>query len=128
MEDALIAILETFKVPVYRQGSMSADAAYPDTLITFWNNSSDDHSHYDNAEYGTSWNFNVYVYSSDPSVTYSLLAEIRAAVKEAGWIPTSRGFDVQSDEATHTGRGIEILYLEISSSDHTDGPTEPLNQ
>ena len=114
MEDALFTILEAFKVPVYRQGSMSADAEYPETFITFWNNSSDDHAHYDNNEYGTSWNFNVYVYSADPSTTYSLLADIRTAAKAAGWIPTSNGYDVQSDEATHTGRGIELLYLQIS--------------
>lgn len=127
MEDALITILETFKVPVYRQGAMSADAAYPETFITFWNNSSPDHAHYDNDEYGTEWNFNVYVYSSDPSAAYSLLSQIRSAVKNAGWIPTSKGFDVPSDEATHIGRGIEILYLEIPSPDNTSTATEPSN-
>ena len=94
MEDALITILETFKVPVYRQGSMSGDAAYPVTFITFWNPASPDHAHYDNDEYGTEWVFNVYVFSSDPSTAYSLLSQIRTALKEAGWVPTSHGYDV----------------------------------
>ena len=48
MEDALITILESFKYPVYRQGSMSNDAEYPETFITFWNNTSDNHAYYDN--------------------------------------------------------------------------------
>jgi hypothetical protein len=53
------------------------------------------------------------VYSSDPSRTYSLLDEIRAELKTNGWIPTSKGFDVASDEPTHAGRGIECLYLQV---------------
>ena len=110
MEDALVTILEGFNYPVNRQGSMSA---YPETFITFWNNDSPDHSHYDNAEYGTNWDFNGYVYSVNVSVTYSLLQEIRAALKAAGWIVPGKGFDVASDEETHTGRGIQCLYLEV---------------
>ena len=127
MEDALITILETFKVPVYRQGSMSGDAAYPVTFITFWNPASPDHAHYDNDEYGTEWVFNVYVFSSDPSTAYSLLSQIRTALKEAGWIPTSHGYDVSSDEATHIGRGIEVQYLEIPSPTPYVAVTEPSN-
>lgn len=113
MEDALTTILESFNYPVFRQGSMSNEDAYPETFITFWNNDSPDHTHYDNSEYGTEWDFNVYVYSSDPARTYSLLDEIRAELKKNGWIPTSKGFDVASDEPTHTGRGIECLYLQV---------------
>lgn len=112
MEDALITILESFKVPVYRQGSMASDATYPETFITFWNNESPDHAHYDNEDYGTAWDFDVNVYSSDPSRTYSLLAEVRTALKEAGWIVPSKGYDVASDEPTHTGRGMQALFLQ----------------
>lgn len=112
MEDNLIAILESFKYPVYRQGSMSNDAEYPETFFTFWNNNSPDHSHYDNSEYGTAWDFNIYVYSSNPVMTYSLLLDARNALKKAGWIVGSKGFDVSSDEPTHTGRGLQIYYLQ----------------
>lgn len=113
MVDELITILNSFKVPVYRQGSMSVDESYPKTFITFWNNGSPDHAHYNNSEYGTAWSYNVYVYSSDPAEVYNLLSQIRAALKGAGWIVPSKGQDVTSDEATHTGRMIEISYLEI---------------
>ena len=112
MVDNLIAILESFKVPVYRQGSMSQEESYPPTFITFWNNNSPNHAHYDNDDFGTAWDFDVFVYSSDPSTTYSLLDDIRAALKNAGWITPSKGFDVASDEATHTGRALEVFYLE----------------
>lgn len=113
MEDNLIEILESFGYPVYRQGSMSNDEAYPETFITFWNFDSPDHSFYNNSDYGAEYGYNVYVYSSDPELTYSELAAVRSALKEAGWIVRGRGFDVQSDEETHTGRGLEVYYMEF---------------
>ena len=113
MEDNLIATLSTLGYPVYKQGSMSNDATYPATFITFWNYDTPDHNHYDNSEYGSEWYFNIYVYSSDPSLTYSVLEAARTALKEVGWICKGKGFDVASDEATHTGRGLEIIYMEF---------------
>lgn len=113
MEDQLLEILTSFKYPVYRQGSMSDDEAYPPTLITFWNNDSPDHAHYDNSEYGSAWDYTVFVYSSDPTLVYSVLMDIRTALKNADWIVPSKGFDVASDEPTHTGRAIEVFYLEV---------------
>ena len=113
MEDALVTILSSFNYPVYRQGSMANDEKYPDTFITFWNNASPDHSHYDNDNYGTAWDFSVYTYSNDPDTTYNLLMNVRTALKQAGWVCPSKGFDVPSDEPTHTGRGLEIFYLEV---------------
>ena len=113
MEDALITILETTKYPVYRQGSREKEEVYPETFITFWNDDTPDHAHYDNADFGTEWFFDVYVYSTDPAKTYSVLNEIRTALKAAGWIVPSKGYDVASDEATHTCRGMEVQYLEV---------------
>jgi hypothetical protein len=113
MEDNLIQIIESFGFPVYRQGSMSDAERYPETFVTFWNNESPDHAHYDDSEYGTAWSYNVYVYSSDPEQVYNLLLSIRTALKNANWIVPSKGQDVASDEATHTGRMLECYFLEI---------------
>lgn len=116
MEDKLTEILESFNVPVYRQGSMSESEAYPETFITFWNNDSYDHAYYDNTEYGTNWDFNVYVYSEKAAKVYSLISDIRKKLKAADWIVPSRGFDAQSDEETHIGRGLECYFLDVSAS------------
>lgn len=113
MEDNLIEILSSFNFPVIRQGSLSQDAEYPDNFFTFWNNESPDHAHYDNADYGTAWSFNVYFYSNDPENTYSYLMQARQALKAAGWIVAGKGYDVMSDEPTHTGRGLQVYYLEF---------------
>ena len=114
MVDELITTLSALKVPIYRQGSMSADESYPETFITFWNNSSDTHAYYSNDKYGTAWDFDVNVYSSDPSAVYSTLESAIALLEAEGWIISGEGHDVVSDEATHTGRGINALYLNFT--------------
>ena len=113
MDKELIAILQTFGYPVLRQGSMASDAKYPPTLVTFWNNSSNEQPYYDNAGRGVIWDYNIFVYSSDINKTYSVIEDIRAALIAAGWICGSHGFDAASDEPTHTGRGIEVVYMAI---------------
>ncbi len=113
MEDKLIELLETFGYPVYRQGSLSNDATYPDSFFTFWNNQSPDHAFYDNTEYGTEWDFDVNFYSNDPDLTYSKLLEAKALLKQNGWVVPGKGYDVMSDEPSHTGRGIGALFLEV---------------
>ena len=56
------------------------------------------------------------MYSSDPSRTYSLLDEIRAELKTNGWIPTSKGFDVASDEPKHTqGAGLNACICKYDA-------------
>ena len=113
MEDALITILSIFGYPVHKQGSLSDEEAYPENFFTYWNDDSSDHSHYNNSEYGTAWVFRVYFYSTDPNKTYSVLLQAKAALKEAGWIVSGKGYDVASDEPTHTGRAIDAQYLEV---------------
>lgn len=113
MEDNLLEILEAFEVPVYKQGSMSNNEFYPETFITFWNSDSPDHSHYDNVRYGTAWNYTVNVFSSDPAKVPQILSELETALIEAGWIPQGRGYDTTSDQPSHTGRGLDIKYLEV---------------
>mgnify|MGYP001031460331 FL=1 len=113
MEDKLIEILETFGYSVVRQGSLGPDEEYPDSFFTFWNNDSPDHAHYDNAEYGTEWDFDVNFYSINPEKTYQVLADARIQLKQNKWIIPGKGYDVASDEVTHTGRGMRVFYLEF---------------
>lgn len=113
MEDKLIELLESFGYPVLRQGSLTEGDSYPDNFFTFWNINSPIHANYSNAEYGTSYAYYVNFYSEDPENTYNVLANARATLKAANWIIPSRGYDVASDEPTHTGRGMEVYYLEV---------------
>lgn len=113
MKDELIAILEEFGFPVYLQGSLAEDAEYPDSFFTFWNNSSLDNLHYDNLPVSYVWNFDVNFYSTDPELVNSILLEVIKRLRAKNWIMSGKGMDVPSDEPTHTGRGINVLYLEF---------------
>lgn len=112
MEDKLIELLESLGYPVYRQGSFTEGQAYPRSFFTFWNPESPDHSHYDNEDYGTEWTFSVYFYSVDPVLVYKMISDARILLKQNKWIVPSKGFDAISDVSTHTGRGLEVLFLE----------------
>ena len=113
MENQLIELLESFGFPVYRQGSIAKNEAYPANFFTFWNNASSDHSYYDNNDYGTNWDFNVYFYSDNPENTYTYIDRARILLKQHNWIVPSKGFDVATDEPTHTGKGLEVFYLQV---------------
>lgn len=113
MEDRLIEILSSLGYPVRRQGGLVSSEKYPDHFFTFWNNDTPTHSHYDNSEYGFEWDFYVNFYSVEPEKTYSVLSEAREKLISDGWTIPGKGYDVASDEITHTGRGIRVYFLEI---------------
>lgn len=115
MEDNLIQLLESFGFPVIRQGSLAPNEAYPDTFFTFWNNEEAGQSYYDNQEVSATYDYDVNVYSSNPDQTYGLLDGARTLLLKNGWIVAQRGYDVASDEITHTGRGMEVIFLQYQS-------------
>ena len=110
MEDLLISTLETLGYPVDLQGSYAPEQSYPDHFFTYWNNSAGGQSFYGNTEGAILWNYSVNFYSKDPLLTNTKLLEAKALLKAQGFIVTGAGYSVASDEPTHTGRGIEVLY------------------
>lgn len=122
MEDTLIQLLSSFGYPVMRQGSLAADAAYPDTFFTFWNRAEEGQSYYDNETASVVYDFDVNVYSTSPDRAYSLLAGARTLLKSHGYVTPTRGYDVPSDEITHVGRGMNVQYLQIDLSEPEPDP------
>lgn len=112
MEDLLIDTLSVFGYPIFRQGSLAKDEQYPDYFFTFWNNASDSDGFFDNSDSRTIWDYDCNFYSIDPEKTYSELSKAIYVLKKAGFIVGGKGYDVASDEASHTGRGINVLYME----------------
>lgn len=114
VKDLLIDTLtEKFSYPVHLQGSFSEDVTYPDSFFTFWNNDVPSDSHYDNRPTKYIWDFDLNFYSNDPSLTNIVLMDAVHDLKAHGFIVNGKGYDVISDEPTHTGRGINLLYEEI---------------
>lgn len=112
MEELLINTIESLGYPIFRQGSLAEDEPYPESFFTFWNNSSDGDEYYDNQENSIIWDFDLNFYSSDPSLVYKKLIDAKQKLKEKGFIVHGKGYDVRSDEVTHTGRGINVKIIE----------------
>ena len=110
MEDLLISTLEALGFPVKLQGSLLPDEPYPDSFFTFWNDSADGTSFYSNDEGAILWSYSLNFYSNDPLLVNTKLVEAKRLLRNAGWIVSGAGYDVPSDKATHTGRGISLLY------------------
>lgn len=110
MEDLLISTLESLGYTIRLQGSMLPDESYPDHFFTFWNDSADGESFYNNTESAIVWQYSLNFYSTDPLLVNSKLLEAKTLLKNKGWVVSGAGYSVMSDEPTHTGRGITILY------------------
>ena len=110
MEDHLISILNSFSYPVRRQGSFASGEEYPNHFFTFWNNDTTSSKHYNNQLKTLNHYYSVNFYSIDPEKMYQVINELITRLKENGWMVESYGYDVASDEPTHTGRGVGIVY------------------
>lgn len=114
MKDALIELLTRLGYPIFQQGSLDDDESYPESFFTFWNNAADGEAFYDDKENCYIWDFDLNFYSTDPILVNNKLVEAKTLLRSAGWIASSKGHDVASDEPTHTGRGMNIFYIEYS--------------
>lgn len=112
MKDLLINTLEPLGYPIILQGSLGRDEAYPESFFTFWNNDTEGSEFYNNEEHSYIWDFDLNFYSSDPALVNSKLIEAKTLLKAQGFIVSGKGYDVASDEPTHTGRGIHVLKIE----------------
>ena len=116
MEDLLISTLKALGYPVKLQGSMAAEAKYPDHFFTYWNDSTDGSSFYSNTEGAILWQYSLNFYSIDPVLVNNMFKVLKdtptakSVLKESGWIVSGAGYSVMSDEPSHTGRGITITY------------------
>lgn len=110
MEDLLITTIESLGYSCRLQGSFAPDESYPDSFFTYWNDSADGSGFYSNVEGAIIWQYSLNFYSVDPVLVNTMLLEAKTALKAKGFVVSGAGYSVMSDEPTHTGRGITILY------------------
>ena len=112
VKQLLIDTLSTFNYPVILQGSLSDENPFPPSFFTFFNNDTADDNFFDNNETETIWDFDLNFYSDDPALVNSVLVTAKPLLKAAGFIVDGKGYDVLSNNPTHTGRAINIQYIE----------------
>lgn len=111
MEEELINLLETLGYTAYRQGSIPKNQTYPDTFFTFWNNETIEHTAFDNNTSSITYDYDVNVYSTDMELCINLLEQARELLKANNWIIDTISYDMSSDEITHVGKGMRVLFL-----------------
>lgn len=113
MKDKLINVLESLNYPYFQQGTMNQEEGYPDSYFTFKNMNTSGDAFYNNEEHKTIWLFIVAFYSNNPDLIEKELLNAKKKLKEKGFIVSGKGYDVESDEPTQTGRGIVVKIIEI---------------
>lgn len=112
VKQLLIEALESLDYPVILQGSLG-DEDYPESFFTYWLNESLSDSFYSNKSGETIWYFDLNFYSSlDALEMERIIASAKSLLEDAGFIAKGMGYDVASDESSHTGRGMNLIYIE----------------
>lgn len=113
MKTLLYDTLLSLGYPVYLHGTIAEDEAFPESFITFLTTYSANLTHYDNMPRSCEWRYQVIFYSKNPLLVASVPDTLRAKLKAAGFIPQGKGYDIPSDEPTHTGWVQEYRYIEM---------------
>lgn len=113
MRHLLLTTLESFGYPVILQGSIGADEQYPESFITFQTIGSPEQDFFDGSPWGTQWQISVIFYTCDPSLLSTVPKQIYDALKNVGFIPQGKGYDIPSDEPGWNGWVNEYYFLEV---------------
>lgn len=116
VKDKLIKLIEPLGFvegeTIFLQGTLGSDEAYPDSFFTFFNDETEE-LYSDNIPYKAFWYIELNFYSNDPAKVNTIFETLKPLLKSNGFKVEGKGFDVPSDEPTHTGRGINIIYEDI---------------
>lgn len=109
VDDALKAALHTVHDFVYLQGS--APETLPPLYISFMTAASVT-TCYDNSDYVTKWRVQTVVYGVDPVDVKRLAKAARKVVKNAGFTPIGKGYNLMSGNPEYTGWIQEFYFIE----------------
>lgn len=120
MQEHIMKLLDTLGYPIYRQGSMNSEQEYPQAFFTTWNNDTREEAFYEGEARRKVWDYDINFYASDPELVDKIPEETIKRLKKEGFIVDRAGYDVMSDEPTHTGRGIHILCIDDTKKERED--------
>lgn len=111
MKQKLIDLLSTFGYPVSLQGSYEEGSELPEHFFTFWNYDTD-LKFYSNNVNKKIWYFNVYFYSTDPSLVNEVIERVGKLLRQNDF-QVEGDYDINSGVKSYTAREIDISYIEI---------------
>ena len=104
-------IFELIDVPIYRQGSLAENEAYPDeTFCTYWMRSDDLDDWSDNKPRKREITCDINIYSNDYDTMSQKIQKIRDDCIENDII-TSDIHDLASDDVDYTGQGVTVTVF-----------------
>lgn len=104
-------VFELIDVPIYRQGSLAENEAYPDeTFCTYWMRSDDLDAWYDNRPRKREITCDINIYSNDYDTMSQKIQKIRDDCIEND-IVTSSIHDLASDDINYTGQGVTVIVF-----------------
>lgn len=112
MKSDLIALLQTLGYPVFLQGSLNANEAYPESFFTFWNFETPEAAFYDNDADRAVWGFWIYFYSTNPLLVETEPEKARKLLKQNAFILDGKANDISVDRPTHTGAFFTVFKFE----------------
>ena len=110
--EALERVLESTGFEYARQGSFAEAGPLPSAFFTFWNVDTPLESHYDNEPARRIWRWQVYFYTTDPSLLYSAMDSLLATAREEGFVLEGGAWDLSADEPGYVGRTARLAYCE----------------
>lgn len=115
VKDKLISLIEPLGFvageTIFLQGTLGQDEAYPSSFFTFFNSETEE-MYADNVVYQSIWYIELNYYSNDPTSVNTMFDTLKPILVANGFQVQGKGFDVPSDEPSHTGRGINITYID----------------
>ena len=120
MKSDLIALLQTLGYPVFLQGSLNANEAYPESFFTFWNFETPEAAFYDDFAGRAVWGFWVYFYSTNPLLVETEPEKARKLLKSNNWILQGKANDIDVDRPTHTGAFFTIYKYENYNNEESE--------
>ena len=104
-------IFELIDVPIYRQGSLAENEAYPDeTFCTYWMRSDNLDDWYDNKPRKREITCDISIYSNEYDTMSHKIQKIRDDCIENDII-TSDIHDLASDDVDYTGQGVTVTVF-----------------
>ena len=107
----IYSLLDSLGLPVFIQGDMPEEMAYPATFVTYIWLSSSDLWRFSNKAIATVYTAQVTVYSCFPDAIDEYLEKVILLLEKNGYSKSGNGRMIPSDEPTHLGWTIDFDFI-----------------